>query len=261
MPCVPSASIAPLLPSTPSRESFRATTRPPSLSARLALRSLLFASASPATAFTSASPRLAARPSPPRAAPPLASAELHRYDLLLTKPLGLLLEQAEGEGLLVAAVLPGGSACASASVWPEDRLLEVEGRAVRADGLDAALAALRDAPVRCRLTLGRARGAMGALRLRDGTLAFASPRSELMPLAREHRLPCEFRCTQGTCGSCEMLLRDEESGQVRPVRMCVAKMPSGSSASLMPWEVLTTDSAAAEEYYEGLRRRMPPRKK
>jgi len=66
-------------------------------------------------------------------------------------------------------------------------------------------------------------------------------------------IPCKYACLQGTCGKCDAFLKDTETDELRPVRVCVTQFPSGESASLMPYEVLPTASAEAQEYYARMR--------
>ncbi|KAL3926969.1 MAG: hypothetical protein SGPRY_003044 [Prymnesium sp.] len=183
----------------------------------------------------------AKRCSPPRL-------ELPTFSLSLSKPLGVAFEESASGGMQVSRVLAGGSAERDGQVWPGDQVFQINGRDTRHLPFDDCMALLLDSPEQCSLTFGRERGRAAAVRLPGGRLVFSVSGAPLVRLAIEHNLECEFKCQQGTCGSCEMFLKDEETEEVKPVRMCVARIPGGKAASLMPWEVLSTSSPEAQQY-------------
>lgn len=149
------------------------------------------------------------------------------YDVTLQKPLGLaFVERDDGAGLEVGEILPAGSAAADGKIFPLDLLLEVHGRDVSFLSFDDAMAALIDAPENCRLRFGRVRGRMAALRFSDrDSLVFARPGEALMPIARRARFDVDYQCYEGSCGVCDMVLRDGESGEYKAVRMCKSRIP------------------------------------
>lgn len=178
------------------------------------------------------------------------------YDLTLSKPLGIVFEEGEHGGLVVKGLVPGGTAQLDGTIWPGDDLLSVGGCDLRGFDFDSAMAALASAPTRCKLGLGRTRGRAAAVRFDGGgKLWFAAPGDALRPLAQRARFEVEYSCSKGTCGTCEMFLRDGETDELRPVRMCQATLPMDSSASLMPWEVLHPDSPEAIEYFDSMKER------
>ena len=183
--------------------------------------------------------------------------DLPSYGLTLAKPLGLAFEERDDgcTGLLVTEAVPGGSAAKDGTIWPGDLLLEVCGRDVSGMEFDDAMAVLLDAPERCDLSFGRQRGRAAALQFPD-RLVFTQPGDPIMPLAKQAGFEVEYSCMQGNCGSCSMFLRDGESEEVRPVRMCRAKVPPGS---LMPWEVLRPDSEEAKAYEASMEERLKRR--
>ena len=113
---------------------------------------------------------------------------------------------------------------------------------------------LINAPERCQLTFARTRGRKGALSM-DGKLYFATPGDPLLPLTQRADFDVDYTCMEGTCGTCAMVLRDGETEEMRPVRMCRAKLPAGKQASLMPWEVLRPDHPDAKEYFEKMQKK------
>ena len=178
------------------------------------------------------------------------------YDLTLTKPLGIAFEEtASGFGLEVTEVVEGGSAHEDGSIWPGDLLLKVGGRDVAGLDFDGAMAALVAADeARCKLTLGRVRGKMGALRFggEDAELIFSKTGVGLPPLARKAKFDVKYSCNAGSCGSCSVLLYDEETEEYRPTRLCKAQLPEGDRASLMPLTVFRPDSPQAKEYEKAM---------
>ena len=180
------------------------------------------------------------------------------FDLTLAKPLGIVFEESDGGGLFVAELQPGGSAAASATVWPYDLLLAVDGRDCRGADFDSAMGLLIDAPPELTLTIGRERGQQAALRL-PGGLVFASPGDELSPILRRCKYEVEYDCLEGSCGVCEVFLQDEESDTGRPVRACKKRLPTGKSASLMPLAVLPRDSPEARAYDAAMEERLRKR--
>ena len=184
--------------------------------------------------------------------------ELPSFDLTLAKPLGIVFEESDGGGLFVAELQPGGSAAESATVWPYDLLLAVDGRDCRDADFDSAMGLLIDAPPTLTLTLGRERGRAAALRL-PGGLVFASPGDELSPILKRCRFEVEYDCLEGSCGICEVFLQDEESDTGRPVRACKKRLPTGKSASLMPLAVLPRDSPEARAYDAAMEERLRKR--
>ena len=200
------------------------------------------------------------RPPPPT----LCADEAPTYELSLPKPLGILFEEGErGRGLVVARVLPKGSAAADGTIWPGDTLLAVGRTALAELVFDDAMAAIADAPQTVDLTLGRERGKVAAVRFADGpragSLVFARPGAALMPLAERCGFAVEYQCYEGSCGVCDMVLKDGESGGFRPVRFCKARIPKGSAASLMAWEVLRPESAEAQAFYEEMKDKLTRR--
>ena len=194
-----------------------------------------------------------------------AEEELCPYAVALRKPLGIRFEEREdGRGLEVGEVLAEGSAAADGRVWPCDLLLSVGGRDCGALGFDDAMQALIDADALVELEFGRVRGRTAALRFPDGPaadfLVFARPGDALMPLARRAQCPVEYDCLEGSCGVCDMVLRDGETEEMKPVRFCRARIPRGAKASLMPWDVLRPESPEAQAFYarmeSKLRRRL-----
>jgi hypothetical protein len=180
----------------------------------------------------------------------LRACELPSFDLSLPKPLGLQLEEDENGCTRVAALLDGGSATADGTIWPGDQILAVDGCDVRAAGFDGAMDALGSSQDECRLTLGSERGRMAAVRFAGSdVLHFVRPGASLKSLATRHGFEVEYGCSKGACGTCEVMLRDRETDELKPVRMCGARVPSGKSSSLMPIDVLSRDSTAAQAYY------------
>ena len=186
--------------------------------------------------------------------------DLPSFDLTLAKPLGIVFEESDGGGLFVAELQPGGSAAESATVWPYDLLLAVDGRDCRDADFDSAMGLLIDAPPTLTLTIGRERGRAAALRL-PGGLVFASPGDELSPILRRCKYEVEYDCLEGSCGICEVFLQDEESDTGRPVRACKKRLPTGKSASLMPLAVLPRDSPEARAYDAAMEERLRGRNK
>ena len=170
------------------------------------------------------------------------------YELTLRKPLGLAFEESEGGGLEVGAVLPGGNAARDGTVWPGDLLLKVEKVDVSVRSFDDAMAMLIDAPAECTLCLARECGKVAAVRFVSptNTLVFASPGDKLMPIGLRQKIDVDYGCCEGHCGVCEMVLRSGETGEMKAVRMCTARIPKGS---LMPWDVLEPGSEDAQAFY------------
>jgi len=177
--------------------------------------------------------------------------EMPSFEVELTKPLGLALEEC-GRGIEVAKVLEGGSAFHNGQLWQGDLVLEVNGVSTRDASFESTMDLLASSPTRCRLLLGRVRGKVTAVVLPDGQLAFTRPGSAMMDFADSNGISCEYSCMQGTCGSCTLFLKDNEDESVRPVLICKAQFPTGSQASLMPYELLPKDGQEAQRYNEDL---------
>ena len=191
----------------------------------------------------------ASRHRPPRAE------ELPSFHVTLPKPLGIAFEEAGFGGLIVEKVLEGGNAFGDGQIWPGDLLLEVNGRDVSNADFDTAMGLLTDDAAQCTLLIGRERGRVAALRGPSGRLLFSEPGRSVMEASNKLGIACEFKCMNGSCGVCEMLLKDLETEELKPVRLCVTKFPEGSRASLMPYVVLSPDSEEGQEYYEEMRRK------
>ena len=189
-----------------------------------------------------------------------------RFEITLTKPLGIAFEEIEHTGgLEVGEVLAGGSAVKDGTIWPGDLLLAVGQTDVSRLALDEAMAALMDAPETVTLELGRVRGRAAAVRFPDGPLAgkllFVTPGTDFLSLAKRSRCEVEYQCYEGSCGVCDMVLKDGETEELRPVRFCRARVPQGSQASLMPWEVLRPESDEAQRYYARMEAKMMARRR
>ena len=187
------------------------------------------------------------------------AAEPAEFELTLTKPLGIAFEERiEGKsfGVKVGEVLSEGSAAASTYVWPGDVLTQCDGVDLSRCSFDEVMGALVAAPTE--VTIGFARyGRMGCVRFPNGERAFAAPGDALrtMSLAAGFEGDVEYKCSKGTCGSCEWVLRmgQDEDDRIKPVRMCVSKLPKVPPfAGAM--EILPRDSPAAQRHFEKLQR-------
>ena len=194
--------------------------------------------------------------------------EMPSFEITLRKPLGLALEERDDAvaGLVVTECVAGGSAASDGTIWPGDLLLEVCGRDVSGMDFDNTMTLLIDAPERCDLTFGRVRGKTAALRFGpDQPLVFTQPGEPIMPLAERAGFKVEYNCMQGSCGSCQAYLVDgeneDEVAGTRPTRLCTAKVPKGSQASLMPWEVVRPDSPEAKAFDKAQEEKYASKKK
>ena len=185
----------------------------------------------------------------------ICASELPSFELTLKKPLGIVFESGhEGEyGISVSEILDNGSAAQDGTIWPGDMLLEVASQNVETAGFDEAMNALMEAPELCELRFGRIRGRSAAVRFQgQSSPAFAAPGDELALLASRHDFEVQYGCKGGTCGVCEVVLKDTETEELCTVRMCRARVPQGERASLMPWEVLRKESEEALIFYKEL---------
>ena len=191
----------------------------------------------------------------PRHRPPRCEEELPSFEIRLPKPLGIAFEEGDTSGLVVERVLEGGSAFEDGQIWPGDLLLEVNGVDVSRASFDAAMGLLTEADGSCTLLVGRARGKVAALRGPNGRLEFSAPGRLVRESSDKLGIACEFECMRGSCGACEMFLKDWETEELKPVRLCMTKFPKGARASLMPYEVLSPDSEEAQQFNEDMRKK------
>ena len=162
--------------------------------------------------------------------------------ITLGTPLGIVFEELDaGEpGLLVSELREGGSAERSGQVWPRDQLLHIDGCEVRNESFDSIMEVLRSAE---QVTLSFARSARsGRVSFPNGRTAVGIAGDPLEALALQCGQDVRYSCRGGTCGSCEMLLRDA-TGAVRPIRMCNAKLRTGESEVLMPEQEVVESSS------------------
>lgn len=100
-------------------------------------------------------------------------------------------------------------------------------------------------------------GRVGCVDFPNGARAYGPPGEPLIAMAKRAGFQdIEIGCNQGTCGTCEFVLRlgQDDSDRVRPVRMCKSRLPKADpTAGAM--ELLSTESEAAQRYYERLRNR------
>lgn len=167
----------------------------------------------------------------------------------LAKPLGLLLEEADRGGAVVAAVLATGSAAASAAIRPGDCIVGVGGSGL--DDFDGTMDALAAAADPVALEIERPADAAPTARFPNGAAVPAAPGDSLGDLALQARYRVPLDCREGHCGVCEMYLRRELDGggeAVRAVRVCKARMPAGCEAV----ELLEPDDEAAQASNEEL---------
>lgn len=171
---------------------------------------------------------------PWRCVPPRCCAEgPESITVTLSSPLGIVFEELNaGEpGLMVSELLESGSARQSGEVWRFDQLVSIDSRNVSAESFENVMGTLRSVE---QVTLSFARSARaGRVSFPNGRAAVGTAGEPLETLALECSQDVRYSCRSGTCGSCEMLLRDA-NGAVRPVRMCTAKLRRGESEVLMP---------------------------
>ena len=179
------------------------------------------------------------------------------FEIELAKPLGIEFEENDAGCLVVKKLLPEGSAAKSTYVWPGDELRACDGADISSAGFDASMDALIGAPEEVELTFRRP-VKTACIDFPDGERAFGVKGDNLRTLAlRAGYNKIVYDCGEGSCGSCEMVLRSGTSERCRSVRTCKSRLPS---AELTPWELLTTDAPEAQEYFERLRKLAEGRK-
>jgi ferredoxin len=171
------------------------------------------------------------------------------FDISLTKPLGIEFEEAPQGGLFVKDVLEGGSAAESTFVWPGDVLLACGNADLSSCNFDQGMDALLSAPPRVDLKLRRP-CKTACVEFPDGGRVYGARGESLKDLAlKAGYTKIKYPCGKGSCGVCEMVLKSGRSENCTSIRMCKATVPA---CELTPWEVLTTDSPEAQEYFEKL---------
>ena len=179
------------------------------------------------------------------------------FSLCLKKPLGIVFDELEpggSLGLVVAEVLPDGSAAASTFVWPGDELIAVEGSDASTANFDDAMATLQGAPETLDLTFRR-RGNTACLDFPDGKRAFGVPGDGLSSLCKRAKYrDVKYGCSGGTCGSCEMVLVNGDTDQCKSVRVCRAQL-GRLSPTAQPWRLLQPDAPEAQAYFKALQKK------
>lgn len=198
------------------------------------------------------SPRLQSHvPLVVRASTPFASADDDdgpaEFDIELSKPLGIEFEDS-ADGMVVKRVLSKGAAAESTFVWPGDVLCAIGSQKLMGKTFDESMEALVQAPETVELTFLRPLK-VTCLEFPNGKRAFGRRGEPLAPLALRVGYNVQYDCGTGSCGTCELVLRNSGSESCKSVRMCRAKMPA---ADLCPFELLTPDSEEAQEFYEVL---------
>lgn len=116
--------------------------------------SILFASTAAALSLIATpSHHYGARTTPRRVVRPRMAAT-EEFTVELTKPLGMRLEETDGDGLLVSEILDSGSAAAS-PVLPGDLLIKLEDSSIKQDSFDDIMEQIAAAPATLSLTLSR----------------------------------------------------------------------------------------------------------
>lgn len=176
----------------------------------------------------------------------------------LTKPLGIVFDELEPggfRGLTVAEVLPDGSAAASTFVWPGDELLALNGNtALATSDFDDAMAALQAAPETLEMTFRR-RGHVACLDFPDGKRTFGVPGDVLSFLCKRAKYrDVKYGCSEGTCGTCEMVLVNGDTDQCKSVRVCRSQL-GRLSPTAQPWRLLQPDAPEAQAYFRALQKK------
>lgn len=185
------------------------------------------------------------------AMPAMSEDPFSLYEVTLGKPMGLLFEEVavdEDAGVQVSEVRNA----ALETIWPGDYLVSVNG--VQADrNFESVMELLVAATEPVTLKLARDVSAVGRVRFPDGSAAFGVPGDELEQLARLASFTSvEYDCRRGTCGVCEMFLL-APSGQMRPIRMCKARLPAGAHSE---WTLLPPDDPRSVEYQNEMQERL-----
>ena len=107
---------------------------------------------------------------------------------------------------------------------------------------------LQDAPETVELTFRRPLTTT-CLQFPNGKRVFGKKDEPLAPLALRAGYEVQYDCGSGSCGVCELVLRNTGSESCKSIRMCRAKMPA---ADLCPFELLPPDSEEALAFYERL---------
>lgn len=150
------------------------------------------------------------------------------FDVTLSPPLGLALQDFDG-GVVVEQVRAGGSAEQHNSrylvtdgvanspnfIQTGDQLLFVNGTRCTSteSAVELIMAAAQEEDAQVTLKLSRApRGYVTVVFPEDGTSATASGNTPLSDVAEDAKHAVEYRCTDGTCGSCWRM--DYSSGEI-----------------------------------------------
>jgi ferredoxin len=160
------------------------------------------------------------------------------FELNLKKPIGIKwMKTVSGTGVRVDSVAPGGSAAESTYVWKGDELLSIDGYDCTSITMVEANAALDMAPDNAEFKFRR-KGNFGCIDFPDGKRTFGLPGESMQELvARAGYTGVKFGCGEGKCGSCDMFLRDADTGVVKPMRLCLNTLKPASPEAA-PWELL-----------------------
>lgn len=200
-------------------------------------------------ASTSVAPLLASRSAMATRTSPVwmnSGCEPQLIRVTLTKPLGCAFEEVEADrpsGVLVHEVLPGGSAEASAKVWPGDLLLQIGEVDVHAASFDRVMEHLLEGG-QLELVLQRLPGRVARITFPNGVAAFGGAGEKLSTLAKRAQFRPLYKCGEGLCASCELVLRsaakgDEGTGREhsreKPVRICNGRVPQVGGEFELAW--------------------------
>ena len=181
----------------------------------------------------------------------------------LDKPLGCAFEEVEaGEsaGVLVSEVLKGGSADTSGAVWPGDVLLSVGAHSslrttlynprihnsVTSQLFPAGTVDVHNSTfeevmeelgrgAQLQLVLARAPGRVCRVKFPDGSSAFGAPAGRLSNYAKRSGFRPLYKCGEGLCGSCELIMRADGASEGKSIRMCTGKAPKAGGDWQLSW--------------------------
>jgi ferredoxin len=167
-----------------------------------------------------------------------SSSCLTEIQVTVPKPMGLILEEIDPSrpeaGICIAKIYPDGAVagvCRSEScpdIAIRDKILSVDGTQCAKASLEEVmdLIANSEAQDSVSLTLGRIKTSI-KVTWPNGVSIAAFPGEYLGNLAYDALYDIAYECRSGSCGTCEQGTEMDESGEIRFVRPCVARIPKG----------------------------------
>uniref|UniRef100_A0A7R9VUE9 PDZ domain-containing protein n=1 Tax=Pseudictyota dubia TaxID=2749911 RepID=A0A7R9VUE9_9STRA len=168
--------------------------------------------------------------------------DMKEHDVILSKPLGIVLEESDEDekGVIIAKIDPNGKAATTCKleridICKGDKILAVNGEDCTDFEFEDVMDRIVESPNEVTLSLGRPIGNV-AVCWQNGVCVSCKPGEYYGNVAAEAMFQIEYSCRSGSCGTCEQAV-SVDGGGVRYVRPCSTKVPKGPSLIV----VLPTD--------------------